>query len=99
MIRDLQVDDNRKRKIFALSVLLAIKVVDQSQLEETLKEASIMGNIILETAEKIGADRQKEIFARKLLEKGFDSLEVVDLVEISVEHVRELRENLRKEAI
>jgi len=99
LIRALQVDDIRKRKIYALSILLAIKVVDQSQLEEALKEASIMGNVILETAEKIGADRQKEIFARKLLKKGFDSLEVVDLVDISVEQVRELREAIRDEAV
>ena len=54
LIKDLKVEDERKYKLFALSVVLAGKVVDEEQLELFWEEVKNMGNVILEYAEKRG---------------------------------------------
>ena len=67
------VDDNSKQKAYALSIVLASKVVEQVQLDEALKEVILMGNIIIETAEKIGerrgAERREEEIAKTCWQK------------------------------
>ena len=95
LIKDLQVDDDRKRKIYALSIVLANKVVEQSQLKAALEEVLKMGNIILETVEEYGRERKAEETAQKMVSKGYDSLEIIDLTGLSVERVREIREAMR----
>ena len=81
LIKNLQVDDDRKRKIFALSIVLANKVVEQSQLKAALEEVIKMGNVILETVEEYGEKRgrmnEKEETAHKMISKGYDSLEII----------------------
>jgi predicted transposase/invertase (TIGR01784 family) len=54
LIKRLQIEESRRHKIFALLLVLAGKVVDKSQLEETWEELRLMGNAILEYAEARG---------------------------------------------
>jgi len=58
-----------------------------------------MGNIILETVEEYGEKRgrmnEKEETAHKMISKGYDSLEIIELTGLSVERVREIREAMR----
>ena len=101
LIRDLQVDDNQKQKIYALSIVLASKVVEQNQLDKALKEVILMGNIIIETAEKMGEKRgekrKMEETAQNLILMGFDSLDIIKATGISIERLAEIREALRGE--
>ena len=102
LIRNLKVEDEHKRKIYALSILLAGKVVDESAIEAVLEEVKMTGNIILDVAEKRGEKRGekrvKEETAIKMISKGYDSLEIIELTGLSIERVSELRSNLRREA-
>ena len=97
LIRDLQIDDNRKQKVYALSIVLANKVVEQDQLDEALKEVIMLGNIIIETAEKIGEKRKMEETAYNLIIMGFDSLDIIKATGISIERLAEIREAIRNE--
>ena len=98
LIGELQVEDEHKRKIYALSILLAGKVVDESAIEAVLEEIKVMGNIIIDVAEKRGENRVKEETAIKMISKGYDSLEIIELTGLSIERVGELRSDLRREA-
>ena len=99
LINNLQIDDDRKRKIYALSILLANKVVEKTQLDIALEEVLNMGNIILETVKNYGEQRgrlsEKEELAIKMINKGYDSLEIIELTDLSIEHIRKLRESAR----
>ena len=57
-----------------------------------------MGNIIIDVAEKRGENRVKEETAIKMISKGYDSLEIIELTGLSIERVGELRSDLRREA-
>ena len=103
LIGKMQVEDEHKRKIYALSILLAGKVVDVSALEAVLEEIKVMGNIIIDVAEKRGEirgeNRVKEETAIKMISKGYDSLEIVELTGLSIERVGELRSDMRRAAM
>ena len=107
LIKDLKVDDDRKRKLYGLSILLANKVVEQSQLEITLREVINMGNIIIETAEnmgtqrgiKIGTERQQEESALKMLSDGLDVLDIIRYTGIDAEKLSKIRDSIRKQAV
>ena len=58
LTKELQVDDEQKRKIYALSVVLASKVVDKSTIKAVLEEVKKMGNVILEVSESMGERRK-----------------------------------------
>ena len=99
LIKDLQVDDDRKRKIYALSILLANKVVEQSQLDAVLREVLNLGNIIIETAEKMGAKRQQEETVIKMLSEGMKLSDIIRFTGIDVDRLSEIRDTLRGEAV
>ena len=103
LIRDLQVDDERRRKIFALSTVLAGKVVDRTAIAEILEEVKMMGNIILEVAESVGEkrgiERQQEESARKMLADNYDALDIITYTGISAERLKILRDEMRGEVV
>ena len=59
-----------------------------------------MGNQILEYAEErgmqLGEERNKEEVARKMVAKGYDTLDILELTGISPENLRRI---LKKEAV
>ena len=107
LIKDLQVDDGYKRKMYALSIVLAGKVVDKSALEAAKEEVLKMGNVIIEVFEKhgeergmiIGAVRQQEEIACKMLYKGFKLSEINELTGVDLNRLNEIRKTLRLEAV
>ena len=59
----------------------------------------MIGNIIIETAEKMGEKRKMEEAAQKLITMGLDSLDIVKAAGISVERLAEIRETMRAKAV
>jgi len=57
------------------------------------------GNVILDFAEEYGAKREKEEIARKMLQEGYDALDIVRLTGIDVDKLHVIRESLRNEAV
>ena len=57
------------------------------------------GNVILEVAERYGAERNKEETARKMLAKNMDILDIIEITGLSPERIREIRNTLRDEAV
>ncbi len=94
----MRMEDNRKTKILALLIVLAGKVVDKAQLNEFWEEVRRMGNQILEFAEeygekrglKIGEERKGEEAAQKMVEKGYDILDILEVTGISPERLRKI---------
>jgi len=107
LIKELQIDDEQKRKIYALSVVLASKVVDKSTIEAVLEEVKKMGNVILEIAESmgekrgivIGAERREEEIARNMLSKGFKLSDILETTGIDVDKLSEMRDSLRVKTV
>jgi hypothetical protein len=101
LIHDMKVADSLKRKIIALSILIAGKVVDQDILNKVYREVKTMysDNVILRVAENYGAERKVEEIARKMLAKGMDTLDVMDFTGLTTEQIREMRESMSKEAV
>ena len=107
LIKELQIDDDLKRKIYALSIVLANKVVEQEKLDEALKEVIMMGNIIIETAEKMGekrgekmgAERREEEIVKNMLSKGMDALDIIEVTGLSVDRIRKIRETVQDRAV
>ena len=101
LIHDMKVNDSLKRKIIALSILIAGKVVDQDILNKVYREVKTMysDNVILRVAENYGAEREKEEIARKMLAKGMDVLDVMYFTGVTTEQMREIRESMSKEAV
>ncbi|MDR2855354.1 MAG: hypothetical protein LBV40_04275 [Methanomicrobiales archaeon] len=60
IIKHLHIDDERRMKLFALSILLAGKVVDKTQLDLLWEEVKLMNNVLLEYAEERGIKRGRE---------------------------------------
>ena len=103
LVQAMQADDDHKRKVLALLVTLAGKVVDRNQLDLLVEEVVKMGNVIIEYFEERGETRglrrKQEETALKMIEKGYDSLEIVDITGISIERIRKLREAVSDEAV
>ena len=57
------------------------------------------GNVILDVAEEYGAKREKEEIVRKMLLKGIDSLDILDITGLDIERLRELRDLVRSEVV
>jgi hypothetical protein len=96
LVRAMQADDTHKRKILALLVTLAGKVVEWSKLEKIIEEAKKMGNLIIEYCEEIGEKRKGEETARKMVAKGYDVLDIIEITGISAERLREI---VKQEAV
>ena len=109
LIRDMQTDDQHKRKISALLIAVAGKIVDSVQLDNLAEEVSVMGNVIIEYFEKRGiehgmergiergAERCQEEIAKNLLFMGMDALEIIKATDISAERLIEIRNNIGKD--
>ena len=74
IIKDLNIEDERRMKLFALSVVLAGKVVDKAQLELFWEEVKLMNNVILEYAEergiKLGEERGMKLGEERGIKLG-----------------------------
>ena len=92
LIMDLQADDNQKRKIYALSTILAGKVVDKTAIEAVLEEVKKMGNVIIEVAEAIGEKRKMEETAKKMLADNLKLSDIIKYTGIDVDRLGELRD-------
>jgi len=55
-----------------------------------------MGNVIFEYLEERGEKRGMEEIAKKMIIRGYDSLEIVDLTGIDIERLCELRDAVRE---
>jgi len=94
-------DDSTKQKVSALSILIAGKVVDENILNKVYSEVKLMysDNVILKVAEKFGAEQEKEEIAIKMLAKNVDLLDVIEFTGLSIDRIRELRQNVHGNAI
>ena len=101
LVHDMKAEDSLKRKIIALAILIAGKVVDKSILNSVYKEVKMMysENVILQVAEEYGAERKVEEIARKMLAKGVDTMDIMDFTGLTTEQIREIRESMSKEAV
>ena len=99
LARKMQADDRAKQKILALLITLCGKVVDLSQLDIVLEELKVMGNVLVEhligvgkeRGIELGAERKQEETAKKMIAKGYDSLEIIEITGLSLERLKELR--------
>jgi hypothetical protein len=96
LVRAMQADDAHKRKILALLVTLGGKTVERDQLEAIAEEVKKMGNVIIEYFEEIGEKRKGEDAARKMVAKGYDVLDIIEITGISAERLREI---VKQEAV
>ena len=79
--------------------------IDNNILSDFLKEHG--GEVVsiltmeynTETAKRVYAEEQVEEIAQKMLAKGIDLLDVIDITGLSMERMRELHDTLRSEAI
>jgi hypothetical protein len=111
LLNEMKAEDNLKRKIAALSVVLASKVVNRTVLEKYIEELKRMGNVIIEVFEEYGEriglakglakgrEEAREELAIRMIAKGYDPLDIIELSEISVERFRKLREKYQQEAV
>ena len=103
LIRSLQINDDSKRKLYALSVVLVGKIVDESAIKAIMEEVNMEGNVIIKVAEEIGekrgAQRQQEKIAIKMLYKGCKLSEIIEFTDIDSQRLEELRSTLRIEAV
>ena len=97
LIKDMNVDDTQKRKMLALLVVLSGKIVDSNQLNALAGEVAKMGNVIIEVFEERGRNAEKEETAKKMIAKGYDSIEIIELTGLSLDRVGELRSSTRLE--
>ena len=94
LIKAMQADDNHKRKVMTLLATLCGKIVNRAQVEAAMEEALKMGNVIFEYLEERGEQRNQEETAKRMIAKGYDSLEIVDLTGIDIERLREIRKGV-----
>ena len=101
LIRAMKSDEEIKRKVFTLAILISGKVVDSKVLDKIYEEVMMMstGNVILDYAENRGAEREKEETARRMLADRVDPLDIIKYTGISAERLSELRNSLRNEAV
>jgi hypothetical protein len=97
-IQAMQTDDAHKQKILALLFVLGGKTVDRDKLEEIAEEVKKMGNVLFEYFEEIGEKRGIEIgierngeeAAKRMVAKGYDLLDIIEITGISAERLREI---------
>jgi hypothetical protein len=107
LIGDLQVEDDRRRKIYALSIVLASKIVDKAALKKVEEEVANMGNVIIEVFEergarrglKRGAELRELEIARNMLQEGVKISDVSKFTGLDVDKLIEIRDALRSEAV
>jgi len=103
LIKNLHIDEDNRKKLYALSIILAGKVVDATALESAKEEVLKMGNVIIEVFEKhgeergikIGAEQREEEIARKMLHEGIKLSDVNKFTGIDVDRLSELRDTIR----
>jgi len=99
LVKAMQAGDNNKRKIYALMIVLVGKVIDRAVISKVLEEIKMEGNVIIEYLHEEGAERNKEETARRMIAKGYDSIEVIEITGLSLECVSEIRKSVLSEAI
>jgi hypothetical protein len=90
LVKALQVEDNRRIKVAALLYALAGKVVETTELDKFWEEVKVMGNKIIEYAENYGMKMKMEETARKMLDKGYDLNEIIEITGIGSERLHEI---------
>ena len=102
LIKAMEADDNRKRKMLALLVVLAGKVADKTHLNALVEEVMVMGNVIIEffeeRGERRGIERTQEEIAVKMLQDNCDLLDIIRYTGIDAEHLNKLRSAMRSES-
>jgi hypothetical protein len=103
LIKAMQADDNHKRKVLALLITLSGKNVERTKLDAIAEEVRKMGNVIIEYFEEIGekrgAERREDEIAQKMLSKGMDVLDVIEVTGLSAERIRKMRDSINNEAV
>jgi len=97
IIKNMQADDNHKRKVLTLLATLCGKVVDRAQLVAAIEEVMKMGNVIFEYLEERGEKRKQVEIAKKMLSMHMDVLDVIEATGLSTEEVRKMRDSMRDE--
>jgi hypothetical protein len=98
LIKTMQADDDHKRKMLALLITLSGKIVEQAELMKVTEEVKKMGNVIIEYFEELGEKRgidlgreqKSEETAKKMIAKGYDLLDIIELTGISADRLREI---------
>jgi hypothetical protein len=90
LIKAMQTDDGHKKKMFALLITLSGKIVEQAELDKIAEEVKKMGNVIIEYFEERAIAKNSEETAKKMLAKGYDLLDIIELTGISAERLREI---------
>jgi hypothetical protein len=101
LVKAMRADDEHKRKILALLVTLSGKIVERTQLEKIMEEVKKMGNVIIEYFEElgekrgidIGKEQKSEEAAQKMVDKGYDLLDIIEITGIGAERLREIAKN------
>jgi hypothetical protein len=99
LISEMRAEDDLKRKVAALSIVLASKVVDKVVLEKYIGELKRMGNVIIEVFEEYGKKQANEAAARKMIADKMDSLDIMKYTGIDAEQLLKLRDSMRVEAV
>ena len=99
LIKNMRIEDNLKYKIYALSIVLAGKVVDKAQIQIVFEEVKRMRNVIIEYAEELAEKRKMEEIVQNMLANDCDPLDIIKYTGISVERLREMRDAVRREAV
>ena len=103
LIKNLQINDNSKRKLFALSVALVGKIVDESAIRKLLEEVNMEGNVIIKVAEEIGEERgrldEKETIAKKMLISGCRLSDIINFTGLDLDRLEDLRNSLHAEVV
>ena len=95
LIKNLQqLNDDSKRKLYALTALLAGKVADKGIIKAFLMEVEMVGNAIFEAMEEIGeergAERRQEEIAVGMLQEGYKLSEIIKLTGVDLDRLEEL---------
>ena len=103
LIKNLQANDDSKRKLYALSSVLVGKIVDESVIKKILKEVDMEGNVIFKALEEIGeergAERRQEEIAVKMLLKGSKLSDIIEFTGVDLDRLEELRNSLHEEVV
>lgn len=103
LINEMKVEDNLKRKIAALSIVLASKVVEKTVLEKYIEELRRMGNVIIEVFEeygkKMGREENREETAKKMLADKLDPLDIMKYTGIDSDQLRRIRNSMYVEVV
>ena len=107
LIKDIKLEDEHRQKIYALSIVLGGKIVDEAAIRAVKEEIMYEDNVIIKIFEEVGEKRglaigitkQQEETAKKMLLKGFKFSEIIEFTGIDVDHLTELQESIKTEAV